>query len=110
LAFAFQDFVVGPVAPLLYPLPFAADASTNFLLPPDELRKLLLEIGFEERAWVNQTPEILAMPPVAPAPPGAVPTAPQLLQGANLQSNMQRMRRNYEEERLVFYRGVFERP
>lgn len=108
--FAFQDFAAGPVTPVLYPVGFAYDPSIAFLWPPEELETAILDVGFEEQVWSDQTPAILEMPPAVSAPPGIMPSAPQLLHGANLASNTQSMRRNFEERRLRQFRGVFKRP
>src|SRR5262249_444932 len=93
--FVMQDFAAGPVAPVLYPAGFAPGPSTVFLWPPDELRALLLGMRFEEEVWIDQTPALLAVPPVAPAPAGAMPTAAELLLGADPDVTVKTVRRNY---------------
>ncbi|MFN0073892.1 MAG: class I SAM-dependent methyltransferase [Chloroflexota bacterium] len=107
--YVFQDFMAGPEEPMLYPVPWAKDDSVNFIWQPNDIRELLLRLGFRERHWVDQTAGALSAGPMAPAAPGAIPTAPQLLQGDSLPLNGQMMMRNYEEGRLTIYRGVFVR-
>jgi len=108
--FVLQDFAAGPVTSLLYPAGFATDPSTVFLVPPVELRTLLSRTGFEEQVWIDQTAALLALPPLTAAPTGGMPTAAQLLLGADLDVTTRTVRRNYEDGRLKLYRGVFARP
>ena len=45
----FQEIFAGPGGDLLCPVPWARDPATSFLVPPEQVRTLLREAGFEER-------------------------------------------------------------
>lgn len=45
--FVAYDVLQGEGGEVRYPVPWAEDASTSFLVTPDEMRRLLLEAGFE---------------------------------------------------------------
>lgn len=110
---ALQEIVGGAVEPVLYPVPWAADASISFLLPPAEMRALLAGAGFLDVEWHESAGPAGGGPqghgPVAaPNQPSAPPLAllvigPQLPQ---MQANVQR---NLREGRLVLVQAVLER-
>ena len=52
---ALQEPMAGPVAPLLYPVMWARDASTSFLRAPAEMRAVIEAAGFRARAWDDVT-------------------------------------------------------
>jgi MPBQ/MSBQ methyltransferase len=109
---AFQDIMAGPVQPVVFPVPWARDASFNFLWPPDEMRTLLGEIGFQERAWIELPPP--ARPEDArpgPAVSGASPAtlSYQVLLGDAYPEMARNSVRNREERRTVMVQAVFAR-
>ncbi|HET6874422.1 MAG TPA: methyltransferase domain-containing protein [Acidimicrobiales bacterium] len=53
--FAFFDVVAGENSPIHFPVPWADDASINFLVPPQELAVLLEAVGFRPLAWNDLT-------------------------------------------------------
>lgn len=110
--FALFDVLAGPQQPIYFPVPWAADQSCSFLLPPDETRALITQAGFRELSWMSDRElqaELERADPAreeAPASPGLNagllngPDGPRM--GANVQ-------RNSEEGRIALAMGVFER-
>ncbi|GJM42284.1 MAG: SAM-dependent methyltransferase [Ardenticatenaceae bacterium] len=52
---AFFALMRGPVPDLHYPVIWASGPDLAFLMPPDELRQLVIEIGFKEILWLEGT-------------------------------------------------------
>src|SRR5712692_305447 len=53
----FQEIFAGPGGDLVCPVPWARDPATSFLVPPEQVRTLLREAGFEERVWLPLAPD-----------------------------------------------------
>ena len=53
--FGIYDILQGPGGAMVYPTPWADDASTSFLATPDELRRLLEAGGFRIEGWRDTT-------------------------------------------------------
>jgi hypothetical protein len=85
------------------PVPWARDPATSFLVPPDEVRTLLREAGFEERAWVPLAPDDRA-PATAP-----LRSAAAVVHGPDAVAMDAASRRNQAEQRIVYLRAVFVR-
>ena len=111
---ALHEIMAGPVQPIHFPVPWATDPAISFLRRPEEVRALLRELGFAERAWLDTTPQSLAWfrervpagPAAGSAPP---PLGPHLLVGPHLGAGFRNTIRNCEEQRLVVIEAVFER-
>lgn len=56
-AFGIYDFLKGPGGEVLYPTPWAGDASTSFLATPEEMRTLLAGAGFDVGSWRDTSAE-----------------------------------------------------
>lgn len=114
--FALFDTMLGPNGPLHFPLPWATDPSHSFLLPPDEVRALITQAGFVERAW-REGPELAGVLQAASAgsqPPSAdpdrlVPLGTALLMGPDAATRIGNAMRDTREGRTVLGMGVFER-
>jgi SAM-dependent methyltransferase len=102
----FAEIFAGPGGAAVYPTPWARDPSTSFLIPPDEHRRILLEAGFEERAWLSPPPD---SPPAAGG--GRTPALPAaaVVHGADAAAMDGPTRRNAAERRVIGFRGVFAR-
>ena len=97
-----QEPMAGPVQPVVFPVMWARDASTNFLRPPDEMRALIEAAGFRARAWDDVTAEASGG---ASAPAYSIQ---RLVMGAALDDIMRAGQRNREERRIVMIQAVFE--
>jgi SAM-dependent methyltransferase len=111
---ALYEIMVGPVQPLHFPVPWAADQTISFLLPPEAVRALLVETGFKEVAWVEMSARLAALSRERPAPQAsAAPALPalgeHLLLGAQFDEIVRNARRNLEEQRIAVIQAVFER-
>jgi SAM-dependent methyltransferase len=102
--FGIYDLLQGEGGDVLFPVPWARDASISFLVRPAELRALLEEAGFEilswrdtvaeARLWVDQMKARMA----EPTPP---PMALRVLLGADAKPMAQNIFRNLLEGRVV---------
>jgi SAM-dependent methyltransferase len=54
-SFAIYDVLQGAGGQVVYPVPWAREASLSFLITPDELRALLVDAGFEIVNWRDTT-------------------------------------------------------
>lgn len=112
---ALHEIVAGPVQPLHFPVPWAADPSLNSLRPADEFRALLAATGFVVAAWVDVTPWTLALARAQmaldeaatdrPAAPG-----PRSVLGDDLPLRRRTLVRNAAEERVAMIQAVLDRP
>jgi SAM-dependent methyltransferase len=103
---AFQSVLAGPTQPAHYPMPWADDASTSFLEPPEVIQALLLELGFVARAWVDAGARTRA-PWHAEDDPR--PVAPTPLRGGDVAALQVNSARNMAERRLVSIWAVYDR-
>ena len=100
---AFQEFMAGPVQPLMFPVMWAPDAGTSFLQTPDEMRNLIESMGFRTRVWNEMTADIST--PNASEPEHSIAA---LVMGDDLPAIRLASERNIEEGRTVRVRAVFE--
>ncbi len=109
---ALHDPMAGPVQPLHFPAPHAADPALSFLLPADTTRALIGDTGFRELAWVDVTAPSIEwfrhriLPMLATGTPP--PLGPHLLLGALAGPAFQNMLPNLEEARVTVIEAVFE--
>jgi MPBQ/MSBQ methyltransferase len=104
---ALQEPMAGLVQPVVYPVMWARDSSTNFLLSPGEMRAVIERAGFEVRAWDDVTAETAGPATAAPIPEHSIQ---RLLMGEALDEIIRTGHRNREEGRLVLVHAVFDRP
>ncbi len=115
--FAFQEAMAGPVQPLHFPVHWAESPAISFLLPPADVRALLLRLGFVEVAWADTTPATLEAQRQRSAATNLSGTAAQTLPNLSFilrpreeaASMVKNVARNLEEGRVTFIRGVFDR-
>jgi ubiquinone/menaquinone biosynthesis C-methylase UbiE len=103
---ALQEPMAGPVQPCVFPLMWAPDAATSFLLTAEAMRGLITEAGFVERAWDDVTAETAGPATTANIPAHSVQ---RLVMGTALEDITAAGHRNRTEGRLVSVQGVFER-
>jgi|GEM_PF-4444054 len=98
------DILAGPSRPVQYPLPWARTPDTNFLVTPDQLRKLLNEANFRIASWSDSTdaartwvvPVTEKIRKEGPPPPGF-----HVLLGPDFQIKARNQLRSLEEGRIV---------
>jgi MPBQ/MSBQ methyltransferase len=103
---ALQEPMAGPVQPPIFPVMWARDASTSFLLPPEEMRALIAAAGFRVRIWEDVTAEIAGSGPSAAI---RGPTIQSLVMGEALEAISRAGRRNRDEGRIIMIQAVSER-
>ena len=52
---AIYDVALGDGGPPVYPVPWAREPGTSFLLTPEAMRNALAQAGFEEVSWIDKT-------------------------------------------------------
>ena len=102
----FQEIFAGPGGDLLCPVPWARDPATSFLVPPEQVRTLLREAGFEERIWLPLAPDERA--PTAAAAT-SIRSAAAVVHGPDAVAMEAASRRNQAEQRVIYLRAVFVR-
>jgi SAM-dependent methyltransferase len=102
----FQEIFAGPGGDLVCPVPWARDPATSFLAPPEQVRTLLREAGFEERSWLPLTPD---EPGPAAASTQPVRSAAAVVHGPDAVAMEAASRRNQAEQRVIYLRAVFVR-
>lgn len=112
-ALLLHEVVAGPEGPVLYPVPWAGDASISFLNGEDELKAKLEKVGFRVRLWEDDMAEALAWygrvaernkaegPPVM---------GQQVVMGAKMGEMARNMRKNLLEKRIRVVQAVLDRP
>ncbi|QRV16393.1 SAM-dependent methyltransferase [Haloterrigena salifodinae] len=112
---ALYEICAGPRGEPVFPVPWASDASLSYLDPPERLREIVLDRGFDEIAWRDVTEPSLewfrnvvesmrSRPADAPPPLGL-----NLLLGAETPVKAANVVRNLEEDRINVVQGVYER-
>jgi SAM-dependent methyltransferase len=102
----FQELFAGPGGPAILPTPWAREPSANFLAPAEDVRRLLLQTGFIERAWAVTSPT----PPPSQAmnqTPGQPLAAVVVVHGPDTAAMDAATQRNVAEQRVVGVRAVF---
>lgn len=106
---AIYDVLAGPLAPVLYPVPWARLPETSFLVSPDELRELLEVSGFVIRCWEDNSAIAsgwFASLAKRIETGGLPPLGINLLLGDDFKTMSQNLRRNLEEGRVLLYQVV----
>jgi SAM-dependent methyltransferase len=109
---AFFDVLAGPEQPIHYPVPWASDASLNFLLTPEETRGLVAQSGFREITWLTGEgleAELDRPDAQEDKPPQRPALDPGLLNGPDGPRMGANVGRNSREGRILPALGVYER-
>ena len=111
---ALYEIMAGPVQPIHFPVPWAHDQTISFLLPPEEMRALLIKTGFKEEVWVDTSAGSVAWfrerIALQGSPSSALPPLGEhLLLGAEFGEMLRNARRNMEEHRIAVIQAIFER-
>lgn len=109
--FAFFDILAGPDQPIHFPVPWAADPSSSFLLSPDDTRALIVREGFRETTWLTGADLKAELDRSDEPDPGDHGPALDsgLLNGPDSAAMGENVARNMKEGRIVPAIGVFER-
>lgn len=109
---ALHEIAAGAVQPVHFPVPWAREPSVSFLRPAEDVRRLIVESGFAEVAWVDQTAPSLEWFRRRVAAAGSGPPPPlglHLLLGPDAPVMFANQVRNLEEARITVVQGVFRR-
>jgi hypothetical protein len=90
-------------------VPWAGDASINFLMDPEELRLVLRSLEFEAQHWEDVTDESSSWFKEALARArkhGRPPVGLHLLMGEDTEQKLDNLVRNLEEQRIVVVQAV----
>ncbi len=101
----FQEPMAGPEQPPVFPLMWAEDPSTSFLLTPERMRAQLEAAGFRIDVWDDVTAETIGGR--APAQGTSIQS---LVMGERLAAIAAAGRRNRDERRIVMVQAVARRP
>jgi ubiquinone/menaquinone biosynthesis C-methylase UbiE len=109
---AMHEILAGEVSPIHFPVPWARDPSLSHLRPPEEVRALLNDIGFEELAWIDETTSALRWQQerLAATPGGPPPLGIHLVFGDDFGEMLHNQLRNLKEGRISIAQAVLERP
>ena len=102
--FGIYDLLQGGGGEVVYPVPWARDTATSFLVRPDELRRLLEDAGFEILGWRDTAAEAhiwVEQTKARMAEPDPQPNALRLLFGEDAGRIAGNIFRNLLENRVV---------
>ncbi len=108
---ALYEICAGPVSPVHFPVPWAVDARTSFLIAPEVLRWDTEAAGFKALVWedvsrpaMEQFQTVLAN--LEQSAPNAPPLGINLVMGADAKQKITNVVRNLEEARVRLIRAV----
>lgn len=113
--FAVYDVVVGSGEALHFPVPWARNPRTSFLLTPDAMRTVLEQTGFRIVSWLDRTENGIAWfdeQQNAQATPGVLPgvLGLHIAMGPDFPSMSANLGRNLRERRIGLIQAVLEKP
>ena len=108
--YAFSDIVAGENAPPLFPVPWASDPATSFLLSADATKSALARAGFRIAVFEDQTADAIAGSRNRYAGDTLPPLGIHVLLGENFPQMGRNMMRNFEEGRIRLAQGVAALP
>lgn len=105
----FHDIFEGSARPLHFPVPWAGDDSISFLVPADDARQTLQEVGMNVVDWEDRTARTLEWFTAAVQKlkqSGPPPLGLHLLMGEQGLVKFENIVRNLSEERIVVVQAV----
>jgi SAM-dependent methyltransferase len=111
--FGIYDLLRGDGGEVLYPVPWARDPATSFVVRPGELRALLETAGFDVVSWRDTAAEArlwLEQMRARMAEPDPPPNTLRLLFGDEAKAMVQNLSRNLLEERVVPTEAICRKP
>jgi len=109
---AFHDIFAGSGGAVLFPVPWAGDASISHLIAPDDLRELLTDLGLTADRWEDKTSESVSFFESVLArvrTEGWMPLGLHLLMGENASEKFSNVLRNLAEGRVKVVQAVMRR-
>jgi ubiquinone/menaquinone biosynthesis C-methylase UbiE len=103
---ALQEPMAGPMQPVIFPVMWAPNATTNFLRAPAEMRAVMEAAGFRVRAWDDVTAEQTGPSTGAAAPAHAIQ---RIVLGDTVDEITRAGTRNRDEGRIVMIQAVLVR-
>lgn len=106
---AIYDILAGPAGTVHFPVPWARVPETSFLATPEELRRLLDQVGFKIVDWADTTQQARAWFAALAEKirkEGLPPLGFHLLLGPEFKEMAQNQRRNLDEGRIVLAQVV----
>ena len=115
---AIYDVMAGNRGEPYYPVPWASTAEGSFLVPPEEVRDMLLASGLETLMWRDLTDEAIAWNreriekarAAAESGEDPPPLGPHLVMGPEFKDMVANLGRSLEEGRVQVFQGVFRKP
>ena len=106
---ALHEIHAGMVFPPHYPVPWASDPSTSFLVSPHRLRATIADSGFLQAAWQDDTPKCIewARRPLGRVDSLELSSALDALLGPDYRERIQNIRRNLIEGRTEVVQAVY---
>ncbi|MGB6309477.1 MAG: class I SAM-dependent methyltransferase [Steroidobacteraceae bacterium] len=111
---AVYDVLLGEEQPLIYPVPWARDSSTSYLLTPEKMRSVIERTGFETVSWIDRTDEAKdwfreAARRRRESPAEHRALGLHLAMGPDFRTMAENLRRNLEEGRASLVEAIFRR-
>lgn len=107
---AMHEVIGGNGEPVDYPMPWASSSSFSFLLPTEELRALIIESGFRQRVWKDETQKTLDdLETSQRNSPGQQPAGQMLIFGPVFIERIQHFGHNLRLGKLAVVQALFER-
>ena len=107
---ALHEILAGAISPIHYPVPWASDPSTSFLVSPCHLRQTLDECDFLQVEWIDDTPISIewARKHVDSSGSRFLPEVLDALLGPDSRERIENVRRNLIERRIEVVQAVYE--
>ncbi len=109
---AFHDIFAGASGDVHFPVPWASDASISHLIPIEELRALLSDLGLSALHWEDKSKASIAFFKTSQRrirTKGLLPVGLHLLMGDDASTKFGNVLRSLEEGRVRVVQAVMER-
>jgi SAM-dependent methyltransferase len=107
--FTSTEYSVGPGGDIIFPVPWAYDASINFLNSEDVMRARYRSAGFRILEWMNYSNSVIEnYERMLSAPPHKLTN--RLILGDGASDRQRNSQRNLIERRIIYWMITAERP
>lgn len=110
--FAMHEIMEGKNSPIYFPVPWARHPAISFLSNPNEIRSLIISLGFKEIVWIDETSKAVESFKKAINSPSTHADSPlglQLLLGKDYKLMLQNQLKNLEENKICVVKAVYEK-